>query len=91
MQLSHLNNYNDVIFTFVMGLIFLVFGIKFLISRRKILDALSGSKAKAGQQINDNTARMVSGLLIPFVGVIVTMGGLVQIIHAVISAIKITK
>ena len=91
MQLAPLNNYNDIIVTFVMGLIFLVFGIKFLLARRKILDALLGSKTTPGRQLNENTARMVSGLLIPFIGVIITMGGLVQIVHAIISVMGIKK
>ena len=91
MQTAHLNNYNDVIVTIVMGLIFLVFGIKFLLGRKKIFEALFGSKARPGQQISENTVRMISGLLIPFIGVIITMGGLVQIVQAVIAAIEITK
>jgi hypothetical protein len=41
--------------------------------------------------MKENTITMVSGLLIPFIGVIIAMGGLVQIIQAVIGAIKIAK
>ncbi len=89
MQLAHLDNYNGAIVTFIMGLIFLVFGIKFLLARRKISESLVGPKA--GDKMNESTARMVAGLLIPFVGVIIAMGGLVQIVQAVIAAIKIAK
>jgi len=86
----HIYNYNDVIVTFTIGLIFLVFGIKFLLGRKKIFDALFGSKIKAGQ-MKENTVTMVSSLLIPFIGVIITMGGLIQMIQAVIGALRIIK
>jgi len=91
MQAGHINNYNDIIFTFIMGVIFVVFGVKFLIGRKKILDALLGLKTRSGSPMNENTVRMVSGLLIPFVGVIITMGGGIQIVQAIIALINIAR